>query len=144
MCKEFFKKHGDVFYALFRIFFGFLFFQHGAQKIFGYLGATAQATGSFMWFVGIFETLIGLAIALGVLTRLAATGGAIIMISAFFKAHAWPMMVDPDAIGFFAGLNPLLNRGELAILYLFAFILMIAYGGKRWMLENALWKKELI
>ena len=63
-------------------------------------------------------------------TRLAAAVSAIEMVIAYFKVHA------PN------GLIPLVNQGELALLYFVAFLVLMVYGAGKWSLEKALMKKE--
>ncbi len=121
----------NVLYFIFRILVGYLFFQHGATKVFGWFTDKGAATGA-TWAFGFFEVLVGITILLGLLTRLAATGGALMMLIAYFKAHA------PQA------LSPLANRGELALVYFAAFLVLMAFGAKKWNLDRLLFKKELI
>jgi len=126
------KKYHEYFYIIFRVFVGLLFFQHGAQKLFGWFGAKGTVElFSLMGFVGIIEFFGGLAIAIGLLTRLAALGSVIIMIGAYFKAH------------FPNGWMPIMNRGELALMFLVAFLIILVQGARKWSLEKALFKKEL-
>jgi uncharacterized membrane protein YphA (DoxX/SURF4 family) len=88
--------------------------------------------GSFIWSIGLFEALIGLGIMLGLLTRLAAASGIIIMIGAWFTAHT------P------AGWNPFANGGELALLYLATFIVILIHGSGKFGIEHIIRKKEVI
>ncbi len=123
----------EQFYTVFRVLVGLLFFMHGAGKILGWFTAKAtMTTGSLMWFVGLAETLVGLLILLGFLTRLGAIIGIVIMITAWFKAHiatTW---------------NPLANGGELALLFLVAFIFILAHGSGKYGLEQLIKKKECL
>ena len=41
------------------------------------------------------------------------------------------------------GLIPFVNQGELALLYVAAFIVIIAFGARKWSLEKAILKKEV-
>lgn len=125
------EKYADYFYFVFRVMVGLLFFQHGAQKLFGLFGGAAMPFLGLMWFVGLIEFTGGLAIATGFFTRLASLGTAIIMVAAYFTAHA------PN------GLIPIMNQGELALLYLATFLVFLAYSAKKWSLERALFGKEL-
>ena len=126
-----FKRQHENVYFLFRIVFGFLFFMHGAYKLFGWFGAQGSANlYSIFWFAGLTETLAGAAIVLGLLTRLAALLSVIEMAVAYFMIHT------PG------GFNPLANGGELAILYLFAFLVMTVYGAGKLSLEKYFFKKE--
>jgi len=117
-------------YAFFRVLVGWLFFMHGTSKVFGWWGKTA-ATG-FMAGVGVFEALVGLLIILGLWTRLAALVGIIIMLGAWFKAHS------PK------GWDPFSNGGELALMFLAAFVFILIYGAGKYGLEYCVNKKECI
>lgn len=122
-----FKTNEDYFYFVFRVFFGLLFMTHGLAKV-GLMGKPAM-TG-LMLVVGIGELLVGLGVLFGLFTRLSALGGAFIMIVAFFKAHM------PTSI------NPASGGGEMALLFLFGFLVILALGYKKWGLDG-LFKKEL-
>lgn len=123
----------EYLYAAFRVIVGFLFFTHGASKVFGWFTErAAQAAGTLMWFVGLFEVIAGVLIILGLFTRLGALIGAIIMISAWFKAHA-PNGWDPTA-----------NGGELALLFLATFMFLLVHGSGKYGLEYFIKKKECL
>lgn len=123
-----------VFYVIFRLLVGFMFFAHGAQKLFGWFGGKAAALASLMGVAGIVEVIGGLLIFFGLFTRLAAVIAAIEMMFAFFMAHA-----KFDSL---AGLMPLMNKGELALMYFAAFLVLIMYGAGAWSLEKVVSKKE--
>ena len=114
-------KFSGMFYAAFRIVSGLLFAQHGAQKLFGWLGGMGEAGGSapflsLMFFAGLIEFVGGLLIAVGFKTSWAAFLASGQMAVAYFMAHA------PNA------LFPIQNRGELAVLYCFAFLYIASRG----------------
>jgi putative oxidoreductase len=119
------KIYSGTIYAVFRIAFGLLFFQHGLQKIFGLfggidgLGLTPPMFG-LIWWAGAIELVAGLGIALGLLTRLLASVSVLEMAYAYFSMHL------PS--GFF----PIQNQGELALIYFFAFLLIAAEGSEKW------------
>lgn len=126
----------DYFYFVFRVFVGLLFLQHGLQKLFGAFGGVAgngQPVELFSLFglAGLIEFLGGIAIAVGFFSRLVAFIAAIEMIVAYFVVHV------PN------GIIPLVNQGELALLYFAAFLVLMAYGAGKWSLEKALMKKEV-
>jgi putative oxidoreductase len=125
-----FEKSGDTLYFVFRVLAGLLFFQHGAQKLLGWFGGNKVALFSQMGLAGTIELLGGLFIALGLFTRLAALFSGLLMLAAYFMAH------------FSQGLVPIVNGGELALLYLATWLVLLAYGAKKWSLEKALWNKE--
>jgi putative oxidoreductase len=92
-----------------RIVLGIIFFAHGAQKALGWFGGPGLGgTVGFMGQIGIpaplaymavfTELLGGLALIVGVLSRLSALGLFVTMLVAMFKVH-W-------VNGFFMGSNP--------------------------------------
>lgn len=117
--------------VVFRIGVGLLFMQHGAQKLFGWLGgmdgegATA-ALFSQMGVAGVLEFFGGLMIVLGLLTRPVALILAAEMVIAYFMAHA------PQ------GGIPIQNGGELALLYALSFALLATTGAGAWSLDRLL------
>jgi len=120
-------------YTFFRMLTGFLFFTHGAGKVLGWFTErAAQTAGSFMWFVGLVEITAGLLILIGLWTRLGALLGIIVMIGAWFKAHV------PN------GWNPVTNGGELALMFLAAFVFILIYGSGKYGIEHCMNKKECL
>tara|TARA_Y100000310_G_scaffold344172_2_gene455526 strand:- start:559 stop:963 length:405 start_codon:yes stop_codon:yes gene_type:complete len=122
--------HGHIF-AIFRVLVGLMFFMHGAQKVFGWFGGEAQTLSSLFGVAGVLEIVVGLAVLLGLWTRLAALIGGVEMLVAYFFVHVS------------GGWNPLQNGGELAIMYVLAFLVLLMHGaGSCCSLEKKLWKKE--
>jgi len=107
--------------SLLRIVAGFTFSEHGMHKILGLFGgmggkgATAPF-GSLVWVAGILELVGGLLLILGLFTSPMAFILSGEMAVAYFKAH-FPQ-------GFF----PLVNHGELAVLYCFIFLYLATAG----------------
>ena len=122
----FLGRYTEPIYALMRIAFGLLFAQHGAQKLFGVLGSDGVALASLLGAAGVIEFFGGLLIAVGLFTPIVAFIASGEMAVAYFRAHA------PQ------GLWPILNRGELAALYCFAFLFMAARGAGIWSLDSLL------
>jgi putative oxidoreductase len=129
ICEKYVNK--DYFYFVFRVFVGLLFAQHGFQKIFGAFGGTPVELISLMGLAGLIELLGGLAIAVGLFTRLAAFVSGIQMLVAYFMAHASN------------GFLPIVNKGELALLYFAVFVAITAFGARKWGIEKVLLKKEV-
>ncbi len=123
-----------VFYVIFRLLVGFMFFAHGAQKLFGWFGGKVVAIASLMGVAGIVEVIGGLLIFFGLFTRLAALISAIEIGVAYFKAHF--------TVSTLAGWMPLMNKGELALMYFAAFLVLIMYGAGAWSLEKVISRKE--
>ena len=108
-------KYSNFFYALLRIVAGALFACHGAQKLFGVLGGTKQ-TDTLMQAAGVIEFAGGILIAAGLFTSIVAFIAAGEMAVAYFKQHTS------------GGLWPIVNRGELAVLYCFSFLFLASRG----------------
>jgi len=101
-----------------RIVFALMFMQHGAQKLFGVFGAQGTAEPmTLYWLAGILETFGGLLILIGLWTRPVAFILAGEMAVAYFMAHL------PQ------GWVPIMNGGELAVLYCAAFLFFATAGG---------------
>ena len=121
-------KYADFAYALLRIMAGVLFSFHGAQKILGVLGGFRPAAGTELWFAGLIELFGGLAVALGLGTRIAAVLCSGEMAVAYFQVH-WKFQIGTQ---FF----PVVNKGELAVLYCFLFLFVASRGAVRWGLDK--------
>ena len=129
------SKMSGTFYALFRIMTGLLFMQHGAQKLFGWLGGMGESGGSapflsMMFFAGFIEFFGGLLVAVGFQTRLAAFVSSGQMAVAYFMAHASRSLLPID------------NGGELAVLYCFAFLAIAGMGGKAFSVDKLMGKMD--
>lgn len=109
-------------YALFRIVFGLLFASHGAQKVLGLFGGE-RATAALPLVAGWIELVAGLLIGLGLVAAVAAFIASGEMAMAYFMAHAS------------GGWHPIMNQGELAVLYCFAFLYIAARGAGIWSLD---------
>jgi putative oxidoreductase len=114
--------------SVLRIITGFLLIAHGAQKLFGFLGAPGSSAPVFslMGFAGILEFFGGLLILLGLFTRPVAFILSGLMAVAYFMSHA------PG------GFWPLQNKGELAVLYCFVFLFLSVAGGGEWSVDRLL------
>lgn len=108
-------------YAALRIVAGLMFAFHGVQKIFGILTEKQPPVGSQLWIGGLIELAAGLLIAIGLFTGLAAFLASGTMAVAYIQFH-WKF-------AFGAEFFPIVNRGELAVLYAFLFLFMACRGG---------------
>jgi Predicted membrane protein len=122
------EKYADYAYALLRIVTGFMFSFHGAQKILGVLAEMQPPVGSQLWIGGIIELFGGLAVLLGFQTRLAAFLCSGMMAVAYFQFH-WKFQMGPKIF-------PAINKGELAVLYCFVFLVIACRGGIKWHLDK--------
>ena len=109
-------------YALLRFITGALFSVHGMQKLLGWFGASARpAFPSQLWFGGVIELVGGVLIALGLFTRGAAFVASGMMAVAYFQFH-WKLNMAAN------GWLPQVNKGELAVLYCWIFLFIMARG----------------
>lgn len=120
-------QHSPTVLGIFRIVIGFLFVLHGTAKLFGWPvtkgGAIPFGTWPY-WWAGVIELVIGALVLVGLFTRIAAFIGSGTMAFAYFTEH------QPD------GLLPIQNGGELAVLYCFAFLLLVFTGGGAWVVRR--------
>lgn len=107
--------------SLLRIVAGFTFSLHGLQKLFGLFGGMGGngATAVFpslVWVAAVLETFGGLLILAGLFTRPVALLLCGQMAVAYFMGHSH------------RGFWPILNAGELAVLYCFIFLYLAVAG----------------
>ncbi len=126
-----FARFSEEFYSLLRIVAGFLFAFHGAQKILGVLidPNMRPLVGSELWFGGLIELTAGLLILIGLLTPFAAIVASGEMAVAYFQFH-WKFATNEN---FF----PVINHGELAVVYCFLFLFVAAKGSGKWSVDNS-------
>jgi putative oxidoreductase len=132
---EFLAKFSGLLYAAMRAVVGLMFAQHGAQKLFGWLGGMGDSGGSapflsLMFFAGLVEFFGGLLVAVGFQTRLAAFLASGQMAVAYFMAHAS------------RALFPIQNGGELAVVYCFVFLYIAAHGVGAFGVDSAMGGKS--
>ena len=113
-------------YALMRIVAGLLFLWHGTQKLFGFPVARPAELPAFVTFIaGPIELVGGTLVMMGLLTRWAAFLCSGLMAAAYWMAHGSK------------ALFPLVNGGELAVLYCFVFLFISAQGPGVWSMDDA-------
>ncbi len=123
---NFLDKYQEETYALFRIMSGFLFLWHGTQKFFNFPTKFPWGEVSpLLTAAGAIELVAGILIMVGFYTRYAAFLASGTMAAAYWMAHG---MKD-----FF----PLVNGGELAVLYCFGFLMIAARGAGKWSLDKS-------
>jgi putative oxidoreductase len=116
--------------ALLRVVAGFTFSLHGAQKFgaLGGLGGHAAAAYSMLWFAGVIEIIGGPLIILGLFTRPVAFILCGEMAVAYFRVH---IHMGPWQF-------PLLNMGEITVLYCFIFLYLMTAGAGALSLDGAI------
>ena len=108
--------------ALLRIVTGYLYLTHGTAKLLGVPHVAMfdkLQLFSLMGFAGVLELVGGILLLLGLFTRPVAFVLSGEMAFAYFMAHA--SRGNPAV--------PMMNQGELAVLYCFAFLYIASRGG---------------
>lgn len=117
------NRSAQIAYFLLRVVAGLMFFHHGAMKMLGWFGGMPDAPGttppllSLIGIGGTIELVGGVALMLGLFTRPVAFLCSGQMAVAYWMFHAKD------------GAWPIVNHGELAVLYCFIFLYMAAQGG---------------
>jgi putative oxidoreductase len=129
-------KHQATLRSLLRIVAGLLFFLHGTQKLFGFPSDSGPGAAhgtvqlmSLMGLAGCIETFGGALICLGLFTQVAAFIASGEMMVAYFKVH------NPRSI------FPIINRGEVVVLFCFVFLYLAFAGGGPYGLDAILRKR---
>lgn len=132
--KMFMAKYEEQAYVLLRIVLGFLFLWHGCQKLFGYppLPPGIKFPLYVLLIAGPIESFGGLLVMTGFLTRWSAWICSGEMAFAYWIGH-----------GTHAAL-PLINHGELAVIYCFLFLFISSKGSGIFSIDNLLKSKTNI
>jgi putative oxidoreductase len=122
----FLKPYASQLSSVLRIMSGLLVLQHGTGKYLNFpVGPMNNASPTTMGgAAGLFELAGGVLLVIGLFTRCAAFVLSGLTAVAYFYAHA--------PRGFF----PILNGGELAVLYSFVFLYLAAAGGGPWSVDR--------
>jgi putative oxidoreductase len=117
--------------SLVRFMTGLTFLQHGMGKLLKFPAGVVPPTfslNSWPGYAGVFELVCGVLLVIGLFSRVAAFVASGMCAVAYFMIH------------FPRGFFPILNGGELAVVYCFLFLYLAAAGPGPWSLD-ALRKK---
>ena len=121
----FMKGYREQTYALLRMVTGFLFFSHGASKLFSFpVPPPPEAPPFVLYTAGSLELVGGLLVMIGLQTRWAAFICSGLMAAAYWMAHGT------------SAVFPIENHGELAVIYCFVFLFISARGAGIWSVEG--------
>ncbi len=116
-------------YALMRLFGGLFFVQHGTQKLLNFPAEYPYDLNALSLAAGWIELVLGLAIALGLFTRIAAFLSSGMSAVGYWLAHGS------------SGFYPILNGGELIALYCFVFLFIACKGAGAYSLDALIFKQ---
>ena len=123
--KSTFSRLAPHLLSVLRIVVAFLFIAHGTQKLVGFPAAGPRfALFSMLGAAGLIETFGGVLMLLGLFTRPVAFILSGEMAVAYFRQHA------PG------GTWPIVNGGELAVLYCFLWLYFVAAGPGPWSVDG--------
>jgi putative oxidoreductase len=123
---NFMRRYAGETYALMRAIVGLLFLCHGLQKLFGWpQPMPAGVPAHIVYVAGPIELVGGALVAVGFRTRDAAFLCSGLMAFAYWMAHGSKHWI------------PLLNQGELAVVYCFVFLFIAANGSGKWSVDAA-------
>jgi len=116
--------------SILRIVAGLLFVEHATQKFFAFPAPfPMQPLPPLFMAAGTIELVAGTLITLGLFTRFAALIASGEMAVAYFMIH------NPQSFW------PILNKGEVVILFCFTFFYLIFAGPGSWALDHVVGKK---
>ena len=125
---SFFETWAPRMLSVFRIVVGLLFIEHGTAKLIHFPEVATFDNLQLFSLVG-FSAVLEF------------TGGALLLVGLFTRAAAF-ILSGEMAVAYFMvhaprGFFPLLNQGEAAVFYCFAFLYLFVAGGGAWSLDNA-------
>jgi putative oxidoreductase len=111
--------------SILRIVAALLFLQHGLSKVFGF-PVPGPSLHGLLILAAFLETVGALLLLVGAYTRIVAFILSGEMAFAYFMAHA------PHSF------YPVVNKGELAVIYCFVFLYFAFAGGGPWSVDRAM------
>jgi putative oxidoreductase len=128
--KSFISDYEMQIYALLRIVTGFLFLWHGSQKLFSVPPSGYPIPSYIVYIAGPVELFGGLLVMTGFWTKWAAFICSGEMAYAYWTVHGTKALL------------PLLNGGEMAMLYCFLFLYISARGSGLFSIDHLLGKRQ--
>jgi putative oxidoreductase len=121
------ERYSNQIYAVLRFVTGFLFMWHGSSKLFSSPKAY-ELPAYITYTAGPIELIGGILVAIGLYTR-----GAAFLCSGLMAFAYWISHAPKDIL-------PILNNGDLSILYCFIFLFISAHGPGMWSVDS--WRQK--
>ena len=130
------NRYADSVYCIVWLLIGLMFACHGGQKILGFPPSErGLATSPMGLTAGWIELTCGSLVAVGLLTRLAAFIASGEMAVAYFLTSFSGTTLN-HAPSVLERLLPILNKGELPVVFCFVFLLILFHGPGRWSIDG--------
>ena len=126
----FISKYEPQIYAIFRFVAGFLFLWHGSQKLFAFPQEAHEMPAYIMFIAGPIEFFGGMLIMIGLRTPWVAFICSGLMAFAYWVGHGTHAIL------------PVMNGGELAIIYCFVFLFIASRGSGVFSIDHFLNKRR--
>ena len=127
----FISKYESQVYVILRIIAGVLFLWHGSQKLFDFPPAGHETPSYIVIIAGSIELFGGFLVMIGLWTRWAAFINSGVMAYAYWTAHGTHALL------------PILNHGELAMIYCFLFLFISSKGSGVFSVDHFLQQRKL-
>lgn len=131
---EFLNNWSPRILSVLRFIAGFLMIWHGSQKLFNFPPLPPEMVGKAPAFVqyvgGGIEFFAGLLVMIGLFTRWSAFLLSGTMAVAYWMAHGTQAFL------------PIVNKGELAVIYCFVYLYLFFAGGGVWSVDNLIKKND--
>jgi putative oxidoreductase len=130
---DFLRPYTGVLLSVLRIMSGLLLLQHGTAKYLNFPLVERMNNASPLTMsgaAGVIELVCGALLVVGLFTRFAAFIASGMTAVAYWYAHA------PR------GFYPVVNQGELAVLYCFTFLYLAAAGAGPLSLDRLIWRER--
>jgi putative oxidoreductase len=128
--KIFISKYELQIYSILRLVAGFLFLWHGSQKLFAFPPAGHVIPPYIVFIAGPIEFIGGLLVMIGLWSRWVAFVCSGEMAYAYWTVHSTHAVL------------PLVNSGELAIIYCFLFLFISTRGSGLFSIDNFMEKRR--
>jgi putative oxidoreductase len=126
------SKYEAQVYAILRIVAGFLFIWYGSMKLFNFpaLPDGVVMPAFIVWIAGPIEFFGGILMMLGLFTQPVAFLASGLMAFAYWMGHGTQALL------------PIVNKGDIAVLFCFLFLFISTKGSGMWSIDSVIARKR--